>query len=184
MSSEILKSSSQLEYEIKQSKSELYSLQRNWKQKKNTSLFKLLSLRSAKKELDAVMAETEKGYQAYCLLLNSISHLASFDTTKLNDSLQEFENVDMEFVVSITSILHEAVNISNNTGGVETNRVLRQREKYNTELNYIHQKSKDIYAAMKEERKTVEAYSTHLSHIIREKQIQIEYQNKLFGKGL
>jgi hypothetical protein len=184
MAAETIKSPLQIKYEIGKTRNELSALLRNWKQKKSASLAKLLSFRSELKELDAVLAETEKGYRAYCRLLNPLSDLVHADPDRLTGALTELEKLHPALASCVTHMLQEAAGLTNDNGGTETGRVLRAREAHKTASEHIQRKTREVYAAMKEEKENVEAYAVRLTNIIEEKNKQFQLQSKTYGIGL
>jgi hypothetical protein len=184
MTGETIKSPLQIKYEVGKTQNELSALLRNWKQKKNASLAKLLGFRSELKELDAVLAETEKGYRAYCRLLNPLSGLANTDPDRLTTALTALEQLHPALASCVTNMLQEAAGLTNDTDGTETWRVLRAREVHKAASEHIQRKTRDVYAAMKEEKEQVEAYAVRLKNIIEEKNKQFQLQSKTYGIGL
>jgi hypothetical protein len=136
------------------------------------------------KELDAVLAETEKGYSAYCFLLNPISDLIKADPGRLSNSITELEKLHPELASCLTSILQQAQGLTNDLEGTEASRVLRAREAHKNASEHILGKTREIYAAMREEKEKVEAYSIQLKDIIAEKNQQLQHQIKIYGVGL
>jgi DNA integrity scanning protein DisA with diadenylate cyclase activity len=184
MDAEVTKSPLQFEYEIEKTRKELASLKRNWKQKKEASLTKLLGFRAEKKELDAVLAETERGYRAYCLLLEPIANLESRDPDLLQVSLQELGRLHPALATCMADMLQQAQGLATGTDGTETRRVFQAREAHKTAAEQIQRKTREVYAAMKEEKENVTAYANRLTHIIQDKKEQCQRQTKIYGMGL
>jgi chromosome segregation ATPase len=183
MAVDIIKSPLQIKHEIEKTRKELSSLLTNWNKKKNTSLAKLLTFRAELKELDAVLAETEKGYRAYCLLLHPLSNWINAAPDRLNHSLTALQKLHPDLACCLTSIVEKASGLGD-PEATETSRVLRAREAHKNASEHILRKTRDIYAAMKEEKGNVEAYSARLAGIIAEKNLQLQHQIKIYGVGL
>jgi hypothetical protein len=66
----------------------------------------------------------------------------------------------------------------------ETLRVTRLRADHHTRLAYIQRKSKEIYVAMNEEKKSVDTYATLLQAKIQELTGQLIFQTKNGGLGI
>lgn len=185
----IIKSPLQLKHEIEKTKRELNALLTNWKKKKNTSQAKLLAFRADMKEMDALLAETEKGYSAYCALLGPLSRLMQADPERLNTFITDLEQLQPALASCLIPILQQAHALTNDAAGTETSRVLQAREAHKNASRHILQKTREIYAAMKEEKGKVEAYSARLTTLIAEKTQQLQHQNnphqmKIYGMGL
>jgi hypothetical protein len=184
MSADTIKSPLQFNYEIEKTQKELASLLINWEKKKNSSLAKLLTFRAELKELDSVLAETEKGYRAYCSLLNPLSNLLHADPGRLDSTLAELEKLHPGLASCLAGMLQQAQGLTHDPEGTETKRVLQAREAHKNASAHILRKTREIYAAMKEEKGNVEAYSARLTGIIAERTQQLQQQTKIYGVGL
>jgi hypothetical protein len=184
MDAEITKSPLQFEYEIEKTRKELDSLKTNWKQKQEASQAKLLAFRAEMKELDAVLAETERGYRAYCLLLDPLANLESKDPDLLLISLQELGKLHPELASWVADLRQQANGLTAGTAGTETRRVWQAREAHKNAMEHIQRKTRAMYAAMKEEKENVADYSTRLTRIIEEKKEQCLLQSRIYGIGL
>ncbi|RDC66310.1 hypothetical protein [Adhaeribacter pallidiroseus] len=184
MSTELIKSPSQLKYEAEKTEQELVSLLKNWKKKKSTLLTKLQVFRTEIKELDAVLAETELGYQAYQALLSPLASIATNNPVKLDQTLQTLTNQHLELSEWITSMLQAAGDLSSFNTNTETNRVFRARELHKNNTAHLRHKSREVYVALKTEKQSVADYAAHLTTLIQEKKAQFLLQIKTDGIGL
>ena len=184
MSSELIKSPSQLKYEAEKMELELASLLKNWKKKKVDSLMKIQGYRMEIKELDAVLAETERGYQAYQALLIPLMDIANHDPGKLDQILKNLVTQHPALTNWLTTMLQTASDLNSTNTATETGRVLQSRELHKNTTEHLRQKSREVYAALKTEKQNVEDYAAHLTSVIQEKKTQFERQIKTDGLGL
>ena len=184
MSSELIKSPSQLKYEAEKMELELASLLKNWKKKKMDLLMKIQGYRMEIKELDAVLAETEQGYWAYQALLTPLLDIANHDPGKLDQTLRNLVTQHPELTEWLTSMLQAASDLNSRNTNTETGRVFRSRELHQNTTEHLRQKSGEVYAALKAEKQSVEDYAAHLTSVIQEKKTQFERQIKTDGLGL
>jgi hypothetical protein len=184
MSTDLVKSSLQLKFEIKNSKAELSSLQKNWKKKNNASLARILNFRAELKELDAVMAATEEGYKAYYGKLKPFQDFINTPGQSLNKATADLEKVNPALAILFNQLFQQAQSKNSDTEETETARVNLARALHQTATDHILRKSKEIYAALKEEKKNVADYSARLIKNIQEKEEQLQLQIKTDGIGM
>jgi hypothetical protein len=118
------------------------------------------------------------------MLLNPLSGLAHTDPDRLTAALTALEKLHPALASCMTTMLREAAGLTEDSDGTETWRVLRAREAHKTASEHIQRKTREIYAAMKEEKENVDAYAIRLNDIIEEKNKQFQLQSKTYGIGL
>jgi hypothetical protein len=106
------------------------------------------------------------------------------DPNRIKGTIVELGKLHPGLASYVTEILLVAGDLTNGTAGTETGRVVQAREVHKNASALIRRKTKEMYAAMKEERENVEAYSAQLTNIIQEKEKQSQLQIKIYGLGL
>ena len=140
----------------------------------------MLNFRSELKEIDAVMAATEKSYTAYCALAQPILNLINQNSIPVPAEITPLENPDSE----LTTTFDQITDLINEAHATETLRITRARAEYETQSAHIQRKSKQIYAAMNEEKKSVDAYAALLQTKIQDLEEQFVLQIKIGGMGI
>lgn len=182
ISDNLVKSTTQLRFELDKSKNELTFLLQNWEQKKVTSASKITTYRSDLKELDAVMAAREEGYQAYHTLIRRNLTLADSYQNSLEAKIPA-ENYNPDAAKWVRPIVQKLISETQAAEQAETARISRTREVYKTQSDHIQRKSKEIYLTMKAEKENVEAYTIVLTEKIKALNEQLQLQIKSSGMG-
>ena len=162
----------QLQYELENVKNELTSLRNNSKKKKEESLSKMLNFRADIKEIDAVMAAREESYFAYCALAQPLLNMVMPDPLQLTGELPTFFNNFQNQIQDLTAAAQ-----------AEATRITHLRAAHQTQLTFIQRKSKEIYVALNEEKKSVDAYAALLQAKIQELEEQLSWQTNHVGLG-
>ncbi|KAA5538962.1 hypothetical protein [Adhaeribacter rhizoryzae] len=173
MTTNLIKSPLQLKYELENVKQELTSLLNNSKKKKQESLSKMLNFRAEIKEIDAVMAAREESYTSYCALAQPLLNLVIPAPILFPVGLAAF----------ITNI-HQQIEDLTAAAETEACRITRLRAAHQTQLAFIQRKSKEIYLALNEEKKSVEAYASLLKAKMQELEGQFIYQTNQGSLGI
>ncbi len=182
ISENLVKSTTQLRFELDRSKDELAFLLQNWEQKKSISASKITTYRAELKELDAVMAAREEGYKAYNFLIKQNLTLADFYQNSLGTKIPA-ENFSSDATTWIRPVIQHLISNTQAAEQAETARVSRTREIYKTQSDHIQRKSKEIYLTMKAEKENVEAYTVILTERIAALNAQLQLQIKTSGLG-
>ncbi|QMU28366.1 hypothetical protein [Adhaeribacter radiodurans] len=186
MSSEMIKSPMQLKYELDNTKNELVALLNSWKKKSAEWSGRIVTFRADLKEIDAVMAATELSYTAYCALAKPILGVIKPSSSPLQVKQSKRESLPSESSVTSSVVLNQILSVTQAAVELENNRIDRLRDEHQTQSTFIHQKSKEIYRLLNEEKKNVDSYTTLLQSKIQglEEQYALQTQTNGLGRGL
>jgi hypothetical protein len=174
----LVKSTTQLRFELDKSKNELAFLLQNWELKKETSAGKITIYRANLKELASVMAAREEDYQDYQTLIDQNLALVDCYQNSLKAELPA-ENYNPDTAPIIQKLISETQAAEK----AKTARISRAREVYKTQSDHIQRKSKEIYLTMKAEKENVEAYTIVLTDRVQALNEQLQLQIKSSGMG-
>ncbi len=183
MSDSLLKSPGQLKYELNNTQNELASLLNNWKKKKAESLGQMLAFRTELKEIDAVMAAREVSYTSYCALAKPLLNLVKPDNLLIQAKINQLEGVLPALTPWLTTI-QQVIEVTHAAEEAETKRIISVRAQHKSQSEYIQRKSKEIYGAMGEEKKSVDTYAALLQVKIQGLEEQYALQTKAAGLGI
>ncbi|MDQ3290240.1 MAG: hypothetical protein M3Q05_03005 [Bacteroidota bacterium] len=184
MSINVIKSPMQLKYELDNTKNELVTLLNSWKKKSAEWLGRIVTFRAELKEIDAVMAAIEISYGAYCALAKPVLEVIKPNSLPLQVKQSKLINLPPESSQSSSDLLNQILLLTRAASESENSRINRLRDEHQTQSIYIHQKSKEIYLLMGEEKKNVERYAALLKSKIQELEEQYRLQTKASGLGL
>jgi hypothetical protein len=183
MTTDLVKPPLQLTYELENLKNELTSLRNNSKKKKEQSLSKMLHFRAEIKEIDAVMAAREESYASFCALAQPLLNMVMPVPIPFPGELAHLESTQPELAAFYTNIFNQLQDLTA-AAEAETFRITCLRAAHQTQSAYIQRKSKEIYVALNEEKKRVDAYATLLQTKIQELEEQFSLQLNKGGLGI
>jgi regulator of sigma D len=184
MSDSLVKSPMQLKYELENTQNELDTLLKNRKKKREDTLGRLINYRAELKEQEAVMAATEQGYKAYLSLTQFILNLPALPHINANVSVASFQENDADMIFQVADYVQKVVDFTEAAQEKEAERINQAREAFKTQSEHIVRKTKEIYAAMGEEKQQIEAYAETLTQKIKETEEQLQAQMKMSGMGI